>query len=127
MLSTHFHPYNGILTLSLVNILNEHVHLPFLELSINNFGEIKMKIKKIKQPPAQKALYWWQRLITFGSSKVRFKNLQNSPITSYMELRKTNNFPTNLFTSYNRWRNGEEVSFPHTFHSIFRIAIKSMH
>ena len=59
---------------------------PFvLDLSIDNFKDIKTKIRSCsdnskcrtlsdcKEVQAGLALYWWQRLITFSSSKIRVK------------------------------------------------------
>ena len=61
----------------------EIIYLPFLELSIISLRDIKMRTwswlaNSIE--PCQTArmyrlawLYWWQRLITFGSSRIRVK------------------------------------------------------
>ena len=71
------------LTLTMLNFLNEIIFLKFLALSIIIFGDIKMKTCHVGQPTvlrawsdctdvqAGQALYWWQRLITFGVGRIR--------------------------------------------------------
>ena len=64
---------NGTLTL---NFLNGIIHLTFIEQSIIIFRDIKVitwswSANSIE--PSQTALYWWQRLITFGFGRIRVK------------------------------------------------------
>ena len=54
-----------MLTLTMPNFLNGIISLPFLALSIIIFRDIKMK--------TYKALYWWQRLITFDVGRIRVR------------------------------------------------------
>ena len=83
------------LTLNPLYFLNGIIHLAFLELSIIIFRDIKDKTRSwsanILEPgqTAQMyrawsdcmdvqpvlALYWWQRLITFSSIRIRVKDL----------------------------------------------------
>ena len=74
----------NFLTLNLMNFLNGIIHLPFLELSVIIIWDIKNRTWKMVSQQyrawsnctdvqAGLALYWWQRLITFGSSKRRVK------------------------------------------------------
>ena len=78
------HDYNmnmfKVLTLNLLNFQNGLVYLPFLELSIVNFGEIMIRIWSWPGNSVQYncsyrpiALHWWQKLITFGCGMVRVK------------------------------------------------------
>ena len=76
------------LSLNLLNFLNGLVLLPFLELPFIHFCDIKMRIKccpaySIEPGQTERicstdvkadlALYWWQRLIIFSSSRIRVK------------------------------------------------------
>ena len=73
------------LTLSLLNSLNGIIYLPFLKLSIISFRDIKMRtwslpanriepgLSDCTDIQAGLVLYWWQRLITFDSSRIRLK------------------------------------------------------
>ena len=64
----------GCVTLNLPNFIIGINHLPFMALSIIFFRDIKMKLKANSIEPGQTArmaLYWWQRLITFGVSRVK--------------------------------------------------------
>ena len=73
-----------VITLNLLNFLNRIIHLSLLEMlgvSIIIFRDIRMKLE-VDEPTLYRtwsdytniqaglALYWWQRLITFGSSRV---------------------------------------------------------
>ena len=71
-----------VLTINLPNYLNVIIHLTFLEPSIIIFRDIKMRTwswSATSVKPGQTAqmcrlamaLYWWQRLITFCSSRIR--------------------------------------------------------
>ena len=71
----------------MLNFINGIIRLPFLELSIFIFMDIKMRTWswsnncKLSIEPqshctnlkADLALYWWQSLITSGSSRIRVK------------------------------------------------------
>ena len=69
------------LILNPLNFLNGIIHLPLLELSIIIFGIHDENLKLVSQQyralpdcmdvQAGLALYWWQRLITLSSSRVR--------------------------------------------------------
>ena len=72
---------HNILTLNLLKFLIGIIHLQFSDQSIMIFRDTKMRIWKfvIQQYRAWSdctalqtglALYWWQRLITFGSSRI---------------------------------------------------------
>ena len=78
---------NFVLTLTMPNSLNRIIHIPFLALSNIIFRDIKMKTLKLVKLVSQQyrawsdcmdvqdglALYWWQRLITFSSGRIRVK------------------------------------------------------
>ena len=58
----------------LLNVLSRIIHLPFSELSIIIFGDIKMGIAnstKHEYADLPMALHWWPRVATFGSSRIR--------------------------------------------------------
>ena len=70
------------LTLTLPNFLYGIIHLPFLELSIIIFRDVKIKTWKLviqqyrgwsdcTEVQAGMALYWWQSLFTFGVGWIR--------------------------------------------------------
>ena len=58
----------SLLTLTLPNFLNRIIHLPFLALSANSIGKIAWICGL-----AWLCIYLWQRLITFGSGRIRVK------------------------------------------------------
>ena len=53
--------------------LNGIIRLPFLELYIVIFRDVNMKTRRwsAKSIESGLALYWWQRLITFGVCRIR--------------------------------------------------------
>ena len=69
------------LALTMPNFLNGIIHLPFIELSIIIFRDIKMKTSSLQyrawsdctNVQAGLALYMWQKLITFGVGRIRVK------------------------------------------------------
>ena len=70
--------FKFVLTLTMPNFWNEIIHLTFLALSI-----IILEISRLKtwswsectDVQAGLALYCWQRLITFGSGRIRVNNI----------------------------------------------------
>ena len=64
-----------MLTLNLLNFLNKIIHLPFLELSIIIFTDIKLKTWSLSASSVEpsRTAKKWQRLITFGSSRIKIK------------------------------------------------------
>ena len=80
---SRFCNYNILLTLTMLNFLNEIILLTFLALSIISFRDIKIKTWRWSQQyrtwsdcmdvHAGLALYCWQRLITFGVGRIRVK------------------------------------------------------
>ena len=88
-----YHPKH-VLTLTLLNFFNGII-LPFLQLSIIIFTDMKMSswcwsansIEPGMDVQADLALYWWQRLITFCSNRIRVNvltwvdlmNIKNDP------------------------------------------------
>jgi hypothetical protein len=69
-----------LLTLNMLNILNELVQLPFLGLFIINFEYLKFVSQQYRawsdctDVQAGLALYWWPRPNAFGSSTLRVKS-----------------------------------------------------
>ena len=61
--------------LNYLNGLESLVHFPFLDLYIINFRDVSLKVvsQQYRAWSDCKDLYWWQRLITFGASRIRVK------------------------------------------------------
>ena len=72
------------LPLNMLNFLNGIIHISFMELSIINFRDIKMRTWSANSiEPGQTArmcLYWWQRSTTF-SSRIRVNKVSTTVIT----------------------------------------------
>ena len=99
------------LTHNLLNLLNEIIHLPFLELFIIIFWgayqdeNLKLIFQQYRawsdQTDVQTglALYWWQRLIwLLRSSRIRVKSTDINHITQPIIYIYNNKSKTNLFS-----------------------------
>ena len=96
----HLQKYGG-LTLNLLNFLNGIIHLTCvhlaLQLSIIIFRDIKMRTWKLvyqqykawsdcQDVQAGLALCWWQRLIIFGSIRIRYQQSKHILYCTYLLL-----------------------------------------
>ena len=87
-------------TLHLLNFLNEMIHLQLLEMSIIIFmdtSKLDVYLKLVSQQfwawsdctyvQTGLNLYWWKRLITFDSSRIRVKNWFYDNFKFYMQAK----------------------------------------
>ena len=101
------YPSYCILTHNLLNFLNGIIHLQFFKLPSIIFRDIKMRTWVSQQYKAWLdctdvqaclALYWLQRLTTFGSSRIRVNYLRDSEILIFF-LTFTRHFNENILNN----------------------------